>query len=461
MIDYYTCLNIDGSKITDEQLDEAVRESRRKLLELPVQYGNGNKAYPSSEQKEEMTAVSDQEGSIRTLRFRIDYADGATYLHTWTLDRAQGTLAVYCDSQIPEDKSTIPFFHGKEMFEGVSKLGCLLDDDGFPINGEPHVITFSTRERAVDLIMRFDSCRLPVIYLSVSSTYKYLLDPHELAEKYFGLAHVVYEASDNISSCLRWETFSSNPYGGTAGVIFPGSFRILYVNPKSYTSEKASRKVDYAVRSYMQTIPIPETTSYLGIVNRNLEYEKKGLEDDRDKIKKENQEIYQVFDEELVKSEDRVQRILSRNRSLEKENTLLRKQLSAVKNPALLKQIDIEECYPGEIRNIVLDALNASLGSCHPGSRREQLIQVVLDENGFSHEQQRQKDNIKSLFKKHDTYDASMALDMQKLGFTVEREGNHIVLHYRDCPQNIVVPKTPSDQRSMKNLCFEVLRTFF
>ena len=459
MIDYFTCLKLKR-RLSDEEFDSIVEEGKNKLLEKPLAYGFCGEIVPV-EDAGGVSTLSDASGNIRTLRYRILYNNDASYQHTWTIDREMGILTAYCEAVSQDEERVEPCLAGDLLFSRLSEMGCLDDDWGFPVSGKAQPITYSTLDRAVSLIMREDQCSLPVIYLSTTKNYQYMLDPQKLAEKYVGFAHVVYEASDSVYGHLKSATYSRNPNGRTIAVIFPGRRRIIYIGRKYDEPGKAMRKIEDTLRGYMRSIHIQEKDSYLGLINRNLEHEKKGLEEDRAKIERENQEIYDVFDSELEKNEDKMQRILTQNAELQKENLLLKQQLAVVKNPALLLQGNTEECFPGEARNMILDALNNSLSSCLPGSRREQVIQDVLDANGFNDSVQKRREEIKMQFRKHEVFNSSMSLELQRLGFCVERDGNHIILRYRNCPQIVAVPKTPSDPRSMTNLSFDIIRTFF
>lgn len=459
MIDYFTCLKLKRP-LSDEEFDSIVEEGKVKLLSKPLAYGFCGEIVPV-EDAGGVSSLSDSSGNIRTLRYRILYNNGASYQHTWTLEREQGILTAYCETVSQDEERVEPCIAGDLLFGPLSDMGCLDKDWGFPVSGKAQPITYSTMDRAVSLIMREDQCSLPVIYLATTKNYQYMLDPNELAQKYVGFAHVVYEASDCIYGHLKGDTYSRNPNAGTIAIFCPGRRRIIYIGRKYEEPEKAKKKIEDTLRGYMRSIHIQEKDSYLGLINRNLEHEKKGLEEDRAKIEKENREIYDVFDSELEKNKDKMQRILFQNSELQKENLLLKQQLVAVKNPALLLQGNTEECFPGETRNMVLDALNNALSSCMPGSRREQVIQDVLDANNFNDSVQKRREEIKMLFRKHEVFNNSMALELQRLGFCVERDGNHIILRYRNCPQIVAVPKTPSDPRSMTNLSFDIIRTFF
>ena len=212
----------------------------------------------------------------------------------------------------------------------------------------------------------------------------------------------------------------------------------------------------------MQGIRIPEEISHLAVENGNLVEEKKILESRSAQVLKENQEIYEVFDAELEDSEDRIRKLEKRISQLERENGILKTHLSTVQCPALLRYgTDPErECYPGEYRNIALDILSDSLDACVKGGRREQVVRDILDANGYDGEQRKLKEGIKSLFRKNSSFDTSLAMGLRQYGFSVQRDGCHIILRYHDCPQSVAIAKTPSDNRSMMNLAHNIIRNF-
>lgn len=463
MIDYYTKLKVDHSMLTDAVFEEIVSAGRELILKTPLQCKDGTEIFPLTDLTDEnMISITDKAQSIKILRFGIRYGDAISAQHVWTLDRQRGELTAYADMELPPDVMTLPNFHGNRLFGRLSSMGCVLPDNGCPVSGKPVGITFSTRETAIDLIMREDHYSLPVIYLSVSKDYRYLLDPFVLTSAYEGIAHVMYEVCDSISSNLKYDTYGKNPYRGTIGVFLPKNRRILYLSPGKYTPEQAERKLGYAIRDYMQGIRIPEEISHLAVENGNLVEEKKILESRSAQVLKENQEIYEVFDAELEDSEDRIRKLEKRISQLERENGILKTHLSTVQCPALLRYgTDPErECYPGEYRNIALDILSDSLDACVKGGRREQVVRDILDANGYDGEQRKLKEGIKSLFRKNSSYDTSLAMGLRQYGFSVQRDGCHIILRYHDCPQSMAIAKTPSDNRSMMNLAHNIIRNF-
>ena len=463
MIENYTCLKLKKPGIPEEVLYQYIANGKKKLMNITGQCTDMHVAHPVKEYAagDGVDVIEGQNG-VLNYRYKITYDNGSVFNYTWAYDRNAGALLEYCDSTQPADSKLTVAFHGYELFHEILESGMVENDDGLPVSSRPHMVTRSTKEMIRRIIMREDKHSLPCIYISITNTYNYLLDPEKLAEVYSGYAHVLCDASDDISWELRYDTFSRNPFSGSAVVMCPGSSRLMYISPRKMGREAAENKISYKMREYMQLVQIPEDKQFLALINGNLEEEKKGIEEEKQRVIEENEQIYDTFGFELEKAEEKAKRILEKNVELERENHILRMQLSAVQNPALLNFDHTVECYPGETREIILDCLHHELKSVHDGSRRKQLIEKVLKTNGFDENlQKRKKDEVKNLFRKYDRINPLMEAELKKLGFQILREENHIVMKYRDCPQRIVFPKTPSDDRSMSNLCMDIIRKFF
>ena len=60
---------------------------------------------------------------------------------------------------------------------------------------------------------------------------------------------------------------------------------------------------------------------------------------------------------------------------------------------------DEEDLYPGEIREMILDAISEKLKDCPPKSRRYDVYSDILQKNGYRHLTEKRKTVIKNLFK--------------------------------------------------------------
>jgi hypothetical protein len=222
---------------------------------------------------------------------------------------------------------------------------------------------------------------LPVIYISRTNHDTLLINPEELAEKLFGVAHVFYEPNLSFSRQLKASTEGKSPYNGAAG-IFSNNTRFIVkpeeVNGLDYfyrlskisikqpqvpeltwyamvmpylqktTSEYTEQISDLTAKiNKLKTIDInqkkelsktadenkllqskieeleeklSQSTKIIAVLNQELKAErteKDGIRSELERQKRENEEYHSVFDSELTEAQEKIEALTKENEKLQ------------------------------------------------------------------------------------------------------------------------------------------------
>ena len=120
---------------------------------------------------------------------------------------------------------------------------------------------------------------------------------------------------------------------------------------------------------------------------------------------------------------------------------------------ALLSTVgDVEEKFPGELREIVITALLESKSNAEQSGRerRAVLLTKLLEGNALSGELERRRDRLRQILKNAGYFtDLHIIRELEALGFKFISGKKHWKLEYGNV--RFPVSKTPSDYRSNRN----------
>lgn len=140
------------------------------------------------------------------------------------------------------------------------------------------------------------------------------------------------------------------------------------------------------------------------------------------------------------------------NESLQYENQGLRAKYAGAETIPVLFLGDEEDFYQGEIRDMILSALEEALSATEKGTRKADVLEDILDTNPCYHLAEERKQRIKAIFKGYRNLTGAMRQELQSLGFEITEAGKHYKITYRgDQRYMVTVGKTPSDNRSGNN----------
>lgn len=129
---------------------------------------------------------------------------------------------------------------------------------------------------------------------------------------------------------------------------------------------------------------------------------------------------------------------------------------------ALLAAVSVEEVFPGELREMTLDALKEACAAAEQAGRqrRAALLARLLAGNRASGELDRRCAGLRQILKNAGSFtDGKMLKELEKLGFRLVSGRNHWKLEYGEVRQPL--SKTPSDFRSNRNAVSEIINKCF
>ena len=139
-----------------------------------------------------------------------------------------------------------------------------------------------------------------------------------------------------------------------------------------------------------------------------------------------------------------------------------REKLSQMDVVPLIVQGDEEDMYPGEIKDIILSAVEAYLLQAVDGSRRQDVLSDVLEANNYEHLANDRKNAIKRLFKGYNSMSTTIRQELMDMGFTISDDGKHYKIRMNDDSRYLVtISKTASDHKTGENTAATIIRQMF
>ena len=191
------------------------------------------------------------------------------------------------------------------------------------------------------------------------------------------------------------------------------------------------------------------------ILNSNLNQQIKKYqeaENARQNAENEIDQVYEAFDEDLKRMQQKMEELTKANEALILENSVLRAKLNATEAMPILYQGDEEDFYPDEIKDMILSAIDEALTHTEETTRRADILEDILENNLYQHLSEKRKQRVKAVFKGYKNLSSAMRQELSELGITISDDGKHYKLTYKDDPRYMVtIGKTPSDNRAGNN----------
>ena len=141
------------------------------------------------------------------------------------------------------------------------------------------------------------------------------------------------------------------------------------------------------------------------------------------------------------------------------ENQGLRAKLNASDKVPVLYLGDEEEFYQGEIKEMILDAVNEIHKKTPEKTRRWDVLKDVLKNNDYKSISVKREEQIKAMFKGYKTLSSTLRQQLIDLGFDITEDGKHYRLtYYGDGRYKTTIAKTGSDWREGKNIAATILK---
>lgn len=320
-----------------------------------------------------------------------------------------------------------------------------------------------------------------------------LVDPKKLQEQLVGLAQVVY-SEEEINSWELEETLTRqySAWDGAINIIYPSFGRgycysrlmrrdtltdvtqsnenlihhiLSYIthttngyNKKRHfspTDVRAKRQKDSRIQLKKRFVELSNDSDYQALAEEafsQLEEQDHVIEQLKAKYEREiNEQMLAT-----IEAQDQLEKSKSDYQVLKLRFDDLQGNSSKQGSPILIFGNEKEK-FKGEITDLVLDALNEYAKSFQTNSRKQQLLNDVMENNPVDGTRDRLLEELKQIFNNYNGMTSSMRSSLKVMGLEVVEDGNHNHLRFIDDNRyKVAFAKTPSDKRVGANIIRDI-----
>lgn len=343
-----------------------------------------------------------------------------------------------------------PFFVKKLIYRGyagsdadipVRQEACSLDD-------YRNVLTCLSESKSV--------YTMPIVFVSKKEDGDFPVNLSTLAFELQGVAHVLYEGDEVLlSGCSDY--FGCESRNGMIFIVYPNRNMkrnvINLLGASNDNPEYIISRIKSCVYNYENQVMRKDTDTWVGIQQEKLYVQNHSLLSDQKALEEENEDLMNVFEEQLSKTEALNKELNNEIQRMMVENQALRMRLASKNQKPLLYMGEENEFYEGEIREIILEILDDYKRNIKPGTRREHVVNDILENNEYKQIQAKRREQIKVALKGYKTLSGSLRNTLESLGFVITEDGKHYKwTYFGDHRYIVTAAKSSSDNRSGMNL---------
>lgn len=386
-------------------------------------------------------------------------AQGLEWVSTIVLSRGQPSswigIRTSCESQHPAARLPVakkPVF--VQTF--LTRLGGGTDGE-IRMQAIPLRLTNSDIPLAARCMSGQAGCRLPLVYVSARFQGGHIVNVDSLAEALAGMAHVLVEPNRAFSVRLMHEVRSQNVYGGAIGVYWPegGGRRSFFLHQESESPQEMERAVVEEVRSALANRrPLARVTwsAVQELISRRT------FNALREQGSTEVQKYVDEFDKELKSKQEDIEDAEREISRLEAEIRKYQAQ-SPMQSGLILETAPEQDLYAGELLGVVRDALADAVNRVTEDSRRQHILNSIVQTNPPTGEAEAMRNRLKTLLRDFRSMDTKVRSELQDMGFEISEEGKHFKLVFQgDDRYTFTMPKSGSDHRGGLNLAGDISR---
>ena len=465
MLLYSTILSIKETLTKEVFLDLVIKwnlgspHNENKITELQNWDGNRNKRYGNEWLWLDIEEYRNR--NIIAVRFEKKGVDGAVWNTDYIMNFDEMRMAImldrsYIENAVIEDTA----FSTPHFLTLLIDGGYLKDDNRLAILREGHIIAEDNLDILTKVITGEAKYKLPVVYVSKTVYNRDPVNIRWLGSKLKGVAHILVESNKSLNKQLRTACNDMNEYNGSIGVYFPnGSHRRFYYRAYTGSDRILSEKVIRSVLQYVNGQTMPPLYTWQGVNYSLLTDRYNSQRQERQKAENEVEEYMGAFDEDLEKYKKQIDELTRANTSLQLENQGLRAKLSGAESVPILYMGDEDEFFQGEIKEMLLDAVNEALKGTPAKTRRADVLNDILKNNNYKNIRAEREHQVKTMFRDYKSLSGTLRQQLVDLGFRITEDGKHYRLAYfGDGRYKTTIAKSGSDWREGKNIASVILK---
>lgn len=451
--------------------------TQQDCLELFLEWLNGSPHYPTDEICFDVNSHDDYDYTKENITFLVrHFKDNSIELSACRLEnretnviwdndciflneQGKKSLLIQLNCNWTDFRTELPPIHKPYIVRMFVEKGFCDLDGQLPVTDEPIVAGQDNYEEYRDIMCGNFPYEMPVVYVSKDYWGKTAVNPQYLAHQLSGVAHVFVEDSYDIAVRLQEDTNGNNAYLGYVGIYFPGTkycqkHGLGYYDNNFYSMCQGI--IDDVLDALMNR---SDSTQYnwnqiLALQARQKMLKMKSLSQ---KSKDDLDEYVDTFDKEKAELEDKVEELNRKVLSLRAERDGLMVARGTSNKDGLFYNTGAEdELYPGEQNDLLYSVLFQALSSYEEGSRPYSIICSLLHANPKVGNCEKIIKGVKSIFRSGEKMTKTSKGQLKELGFTIEEDGPHYKIIFKDPRYMFTVAKTPSDHRGAKNLVSKI-----
>ena len=452
--------------------------------EYNIQYGDDRKRLAIQEYRNE---------NVIAVRFEKKEDDGVIWDTDYVMNFDEMKMSVQLDRSFLADALRVdPKFSTPHFIALLSDGNYLKDDGNLPTTRVPIFIDETNLDTLHGAIKDAQQYRMPVIYVSKTSNNTDPVDVELLAKRLKGVAHILVQKDNRLNQKIREVCNSRNEHNGAVGIYFPNPAvqckRYNYRAQQGYNElllEKIVQTVIRHVNSYVinplytwqgvnnallldslksqeeKLIDLGRAKHSAEIARERAEIERKEAEQQRAVALKEKDEanmLVESTDDEIARMLLQIKNLTNENERLAAENAGLRTKMAEVDLQPVLFLGNEDDFFPGEIKDILLRALDEAVKD-KPKSRRTDILKDIVSSNNYEHLLDDKAKELNIKLRGYKTMTAPLRRYLESIGFNISEDGKHYRLTYcGDARYHTTLSKTASDHREGGNMAHQIIR---
>lgn len=430
--------------------------------------GDYNVSYVYENLKLEFVEIPDR--YVIATRYVKQTEDGVIWNSDYILNLSERNICIQLDRSYMENASHMDQkFSTPHFISMLITQGYLLPDHGLKIGRRPGMIRLAMVEQFQEILYGNGSYQLPIVYVSRTIRNHLPVDVVTLAYRLKGVAHVAVAESYQVSSQLHdySERFETN---GDIGIYYRNHMHshkmYRYRDYKGKDKVLLERIVSGIIKNE-NSKEIHPIYTWNG-VNRELlnerlaklHEEKAKAQADYQKDKIDNDELIEIYEEEIRTLNQQLQDYYSLSNPMGQAYQGAKTDSGKSSALPVLSYGAEKDMYPGEIRDLILRILKEVRKNTLDGSRRAHILDDLIVSNHYEAQSEKLEKMVKDLFRGYKSMDGAMRQKIKELGFTITEDGSHYKLTYHnDNRYMFTIAKTGSDYREGKNIAQTIIRT--
>ena len=329
--------------------------------------------------------------------------------------------------------SFVPEFKPPIIVNLLLDNGYVGADGDMQISDQPILINKDNYKIIENVICRKVTYSMPVVYVT-KSWGRYPFRVKELSYRLRGVAHVLMEDDEKVSKILRDTCGGKNSHHGSVGIYYPSTSAANKIILTSNYAGRESILIDRIVAivcRYVNQQTRDKMMTWEGVQNELLRLRYASATEKKEKAEDEVYAVYDSFGAELEEKEHTIEELNNRIMALQVENQGLRAKYEQVTEIPLLYYGVEDELYEGEIKDHILEALSVQLKSVKKKTRKEHILQDILECNEMHGSLYRKREEIKRILKGYTKVGETIKRELKDFGFDISKEGGHYKLVFR------------------------------